>query len=136
LFFAEMWERFSYYGMCTLLKPVVTTATVDANPRLGFDVATAGVIWFVGRALGNLFAGLVEALGPSVDRVPLTLTTSATLVWVGGRHSRFVPLRSGRGPEAHMPLRSSRVITGTSARVSSLARSDGRDAPRLPTLSP
>ncbi len=45
LFFTEMWERFSYYGMRALLVLYMTRATVDANPGLGYDVATAGAIY-------------------------------------------------------------------------------------------
>ena len=45
LFFTEMWERFSYYGMRALLTLFMTTATFETNPGLGFDVATAGAIY-------------------------------------------------------------------------------------------
>ena len=45
LFFTEMWERFSYYGMRALLTLFMTTATIESNPGLGFDVATAGAIY-------------------------------------------------------------------------------------------
>ena len=45
LFFTEMWERFSYYGMRAILVLYMTRATVDANPGLGYDVATAGAIY-------------------------------------------------------------------------------------------
>ena len=41
LFFTEMWERFSYYGMRALLILFMTTATIGENPGLGFDVATS-----------------------------------------------------------------------------------------------
>ncbi len=45
LFFTEMWERFSYYGMRAILILYMTRATVDANPGLGYDIATAGAIY-------------------------------------------------------------------------------------------
>ena len=45
LFFTEMWERFSYYGMRALLVLFMTTETMDANPGLGFDVATATAVY-------------------------------------------------------------------------------------------
>jgi len=45
LFFTEMWERFSYYGMRALLILYMTRATVDANPGLGFDIGTASAIY-------------------------------------------------------------------------------------------
>ena len=40
LFFTEMWERFSYYGMRALLILFMTAA--PATGGLGFDTATAG----------------------------------------------------------------------------------------------
>src|SRR6516165_6730580 len=39
LFFTEMWERFSYYGMRSLLVLYLTTAVVSGG--LGFDKSTA-----------------------------------------------------------------------------------------------
>ena len=43
LFFTEMWERFSYYGMRALLI-LFTTAPI-ASGGLGFDTATAGAVY-------------------------------------------------------------------------------------------
>ena len=43
LFFTEMWERFSYYGMRALLILFMTTAAVEGG--LGFDDLTAGAIY-------------------------------------------------------------------------------------------
>src|ERR1700744_835074 len=43
LFFTEMWERFSYYGMRALLI-LFMTATV-ANGGLGFNTSKAGAIY-------------------------------------------------------------------------------------------
>ncbi len=43
LFFIEMWERFSYYGMRALLILFMTASA--ANGGLGFDVAKAGIIY-------------------------------------------------------------------------------------------
>ncbi len=45
LFFTEMWERFSYYGMRALLVLFMTTETMGANPGLEFDIATATAIY-------------------------------------------------------------------------------------------
>ena len=45
LFFTEMWERFSYYGMRALLMLFMTTAVAEKNPGLGIDVGTAGAIY-------------------------------------------------------------------------------------------
>jgi proton-dependent oligopeptide transporter, POT family len=43
LFFTEMWERFSYYGMRALLILFMTKAIVDGG--LGFDDKTAGAVY-------------------------------------------------------------------------------------------
>lgn len=43
LFFTEMWERFSYYGMRALLILFMTTAAIDGG--LDFDDKTAGAIY-------------------------------------------------------------------------------------------
>ena len=52
LFFTEMWERFSYYGMRALLVLYLTKRLIlDANAGtyiLGFDSIRAFVGWFVG----------------------------------------------------------------------------------------
>jgi POT family proton-dependent oligopeptide transporter len=37
LFFAEMWERFSYYGMRAILIFYMTTSLAEDNPGLGWD---------------------------------------------------------------------------------------------------
>ncbi len=43
LFFTEMWERFSYYGMRALLILFMTAAVAEGG--LGFDAATAGAVY-------------------------------------------------------------------------------------------
>jgi proton-dependent oligopeptide transporter, POT family len=43
LFFTEMWERFSYYGMRAILILFMTAAVAEGG--LGFDAATAGPIY-------------------------------------------------------------------------------------------
>jgi POT family proton-dependent oligopeptide transporter len=43
LFFTEMWERFSYYGMRALLILFMTATAAEGG--LGFDVAQAGAIY-------------------------------------------------------------------------------------------
>ena len=45
LFFTEMWERFSYYGMRALLILFMTAATTGSNPGMGLDVGTAAAIY-------------------------------------------------------------------------------------------
>ena len=41
LFFTEMWERFSFYGMRALLVLFLTASLTDANPGWGWDTARA-----------------------------------------------------------------------------------------------
>ncbi|MDZ7772681.1 MAG: peptide MFS transporter [Balneolaceae bacterium] len=45
LFFTELWERFSYYGMRALLVLFMTAEAVGGNPGLGFSVAKATAIY-------------------------------------------------------------------------------------------
>src|ERR1700730_9625423 len=52
LFFTEMWERFSYYGMRALLILFMTAA--PAAGGLGFDAVTAGAIYGLYTAMGYL----------------------------------------------------------------------------------
>ncbi len=39
LFFTEMWERFSYYGMRAILTLYMITEVSNNNPGLGWDDA-------------------------------------------------------------------------------------------------
>src|SRR5262245_40673746 len=88
LFFTEMWERFSYYGMRALLI-LFMTATVDKG-GLGFDVGKSGAIyglytamvymanlpggWIADRILGQrravLYGGIIIACGHFSMAVP------------------------------------------------------------------
>lgn len=52
LFFTEMWERFSFYGMRVLLVSFLTMAVVGYNPGWEWSVANAG-------ALFGTYAGLL-----------------------------------------------------------------------------
>ena len=45
LFFTELWERFSYYGMRALLVLFMTAAATAGNPGLGFDTGKATAIY-------------------------------------------------------------------------------------------
>jgi POT family proton-dependent oligopeptide transporter len=45
LFFTELWERFSYYGMRALLVLFMTAETFTSNPGLGFSVGKATAIY-------------------------------------------------------------------------------------------
>jgi POT family proton-dependent oligopeptide transporter len=77
LFFTEMWERFSYYGMRALLVLFMTAATTEANPGLGLDVATAGAIY-------GLYTSLVYILALPGGWVADNLWGPRKAVWVGG----------------------------------------------------
>ncbi|MDT8368220.1 MAG: peptide MFS transporter [Longimicrobiales bacterium] len=77
LFFTEMWERFSYYGMRALLILYLTEQTVVANPGLGFDPVTAGAIY-------GLYTGLVYLLALPGGWVADTLWGKRKSVYVGG----------------------------------------------------
>ncbi|MGH7571687.1 MAG: peptide MFS transporter [Gemmatimonadota bacterium] len=56
LFFTEMWERFSYYGMRALLILFMTAAVTGENPGLGFDVDKAAAIYGLYTAMVYLLA--------------------------------------------------------------------------------
>jgi POT family proton-dependent oligopeptide transporter len=45
LFFTELWERFSYYGMRALLVLFMTAEAIGDNPGLGFEVGEAAAIY-------------------------------------------------------------------------------------------
>lgn len=45
LFFTELWERFSYYGMRALLVLFMTAEALGDNPGLGFSVGEAAAIY-------------------------------------------------------------------------------------------
>jgi POT family proton-dependent oligopeptide transporter len=92
LFFTEMWERFSYYGMRALLILFMTAA--PATGGLGFDTASAGAVyglytsmvylttlpggWIADRLIGQrngvLYGGILIASGHFSMAFP-TLTT-------------------------------------------------------------
>src|SRR5690606_24074092 len=75
LFFTEMWERFSYYGMRALLILFMTTAVIDGG--LGFDDKTSGAIYGL-YSMGVYLLALPG--GWAADRI-LGLKKS---VWYGG----------------------------------------------------
>jgi POT family proton-dependent oligopeptide transporter len=92
LFFTEMWERFSYYGMRALLLLFMVAPVSDGG--LGFDTATGGAIyglyvsmvymttlpggWIADRLIGPqravLYGGILIAAGHFSMAVP-SLTT-------------------------------------------------------------
>ncbi|MEK9503740.1 peptide MFS transporter [Gaopeijia maritima] len=77
LFFTEMWERFSYYGMRALLILFMTAATVGDNPGLGLDVGTATAIY-------GLYTSLVYLLALPGGWIADNLWGKRKSVYVGG----------------------------------------------------
>ncbi len=77
LFFTEMWERFSYYGMRALLILFMTEETISTNPGLGFDVATSAAIY-------GLYTSLVYLLALPGGWVADNLWGQRKAVYVGG----------------------------------------------------
>src|SRR5664280_821477 len=56
LFFTEVWERFSYYGMRALLVLFMTAAVAGTNPGLGFNVKTSTAIYGLYTSMVYLLA--------------------------------------------------------------------------------
>src|SRR5712671_4067483 len=56
LFFTEMWERFSYYGMRALLVLFMTAPIAGSHGGLGFDVAKSTAIYGLYTSLVYLLA--------------------------------------------------------------------------------
>ncbi len=77
LFFTEMWERFSYYGMRALLVLFMTAAVAGENPGLGFEVGQATAIY-------GLFTSLVYFLALPGGWVADKLWGQRKAVFIGG----------------------------------------------------
>ena len=86
LFFTEMWERFSYYGMRAILVLYLVQATTDANPGLGWTNGEALALYgwytmlvyvasipggwiadkFIGQKKSVLYGGILLVAGHSI----------------------------------------------------------------------
>ncbi len=77
LFFTEMWERFSYYGMRALLVLFMTAAAVGDNPGMGFDIAKSTAIY-------GLYTSMVYLLTLPGGWVADKLWGQKKAVFVGG----------------------------------------------------
>lgn len=102
LFFTEMWERFSYYGMRAILILFMTAAIAQDNPGLEMDTATAGAIyglytaavylltlpggWLADNILGQRkaiwYGGIIIMIGHILLAVPGTSVFFIGLVFV------------------------------------------------------
>ncbi len=77
LFFTEMWERFSYYGMRALLILYMTAAVAGGNPGLGWEEGRAGAVY-------GLYTSLVYLLALPGGWVADRLWGQRKAVFVGG----------------------------------------------------
>ncbi len=77
LFFTEMWERFSYYGMRALLILFMTAAITGVNPGLAFDTEKSGAIY-------GLYTSMVYLLALPGGWVADNLWGQRRAVFVGG----------------------------------------------------
>lgn len=77
LFFTEMWERFSYYGMRALLILFMTEETISSNPGMGYDVPTSAAIY-------GLYTSLVYLLSLPGGWVADNIWGQRKAVFVGG----------------------------------------------------
>lgn len=77
LFFTEMWERFSYYGMRALLILFMTAAVAGDNPGMGLTDGTAAAIY-------GLYTSLVYLLALPGGWVADKIWGQQKAVFVGG----------------------------------------------------
>jgi POT family proton-dependent oligopeptide transporter len=77
LFFTEMWERFSYYGMRALLMLYMTAAIAQANPGMGLEVDQAAAVY-------GLYTSLVYLLALPGGWVADKMWGKKKAVFVGG----------------------------------------------------
>ncbi len=77
LFFTEMWERFSYYGMRAILILYMTAAATGTNPGLGFEDDQAAAIY-------GLYTGMVYLMALPGGWVADKLWGLKKSVFVGG----------------------------------------------------
>lgn len=76
LFFTEMWERFSYYGMRALLVLFMVGGTTAANEGLGFGEGTAATVY-------GLYSSMVYLLALPGGWLADKLWGQQRAVWVG-----------------------------------------------------
>ena len=95
LFFTEMWERFSFYGMRVLLVNFLTMAVIGYNPGWEWTAANAGALFgtyagllyltpILGGLIADKFTGyrtavLIGALIMTLGHASMALETEASL---------------------------------------------------------
>jgi len=95
LFFTEMWERFSFYGMRVLLFNFLTMAAIGYNPGWEWSVENAGALfgtyamllyitpilggWIADKYTGYRWAVIIGALIMTLGHASMALETEASL---------------------------------------------------------
>lgn len=77
LFFTEMWERFSYYGMRAILVLFMTAALMGDNPGMGLTVGIAAAVY-------GLYTSMVYLLSLPGGWVADNIWGQKRAVFVGG----------------------------------------------------
>lgn len=123
LFFAEMWERFSYYGMRAILVLYMISSATGGNPGLGWDSSDALMLYgwytmlvyvmsipggiladkFIGQKKAVLLGGLTLVLGHGILAVEAVWAFYAGLILiilgVGGLKPNISTMVGGLYPE-------------------------------------
>jgi dipeptide/tripeptide permease len=102
LFFTEMWERFSYYGMRAILSLYMARSLADANPGLGYDAGTSLAIYgwytmlvYVVSIPGGILADKFIGQKRSVFLGGLTLVVGQSILAVDSIYAFY----TGSGPD-------------------------------------
>ena len=98
LFFTEMWERFSYYGMRAILILFLTGAITDERPGWGWDVTAASSLlgtyvlfvyltpivggWLADNKIGYRMAVVIGALLMTLGHASMAVETP-TFLYIG-----------------------------------------------------
>ncbi|MDA3614473.1 peptide MFS transporter [Polluticaenibacter yanchengensis] len=99
LFFTEMWERFSYYGMRALLVLFLTSAIIGDNPGWGWDRENALALYgsytalayltpilggyFADKIIGYRWAVVVGALLMTLGHASMAVETHSFFLYMG-----------------------------------------------------
>lgn len=99
LFFTEMWERFSYYGMRALLVLFLTSSLLDANPGWGWPKENALALYgtytslvylttimggyFADKILGYRWAVVLGAVLMTLGHASMAIETHEMFLYIG-----------------------------------------------------